>query len=160
MATISSTKFKIESITGNSFGATNLGFKIIGTDTKKYPYASVMYFYMNGATSGCGLGVLGSWSSYVKKLKEDKELREIFIEKVKETCKTHSWFCVIATLGESWLGGAADGCCATKSDKTKKSNYEDFIEGMGFKEVDHFINLLHSKSHRQKIYIAKVRDLK
>lgn len=111
--------------------------------------ASILNFSMNGCASGCGLGILGGWVYAMAKIKADEQLRNKVIEHIKKVAKSKNWSCLIVSLGETWL----------KKDGTK-SEYEEFIESMGFKEVHVFMNLQHTLTHRQKIFVVDSHDLK
>lgn len=97
----------------------------------------------HGMASGCGLGLMGQWSTYIDYL-NNKEVKPVFERLIETLSKQYGWAALIATVGDNALQGG------------NRTKHMDFIESLGFKEVDEFFNFrLHPVTHRQKIYLKK-----
>lgn len=99
-----------------------------------------------GMNTGCGLAMMAQWTGDIEYLDTD-EMRKIFIELIDRVCQYHKFSAIIATLGDNILK-RKDG-----------PRYLKFIEDIGFKEVDEFVNSLrHSSDHKQKIFVKKFKQ--
>jgi hypothetical protein len=109
---------------------------------------------MHGAASGCGFGIIGSWCAFVGYLEtykhiNTKQATAFFVETIRKIALTNHWHCLLVTCGGYYLG--KDGF---------PSKHEKWIQSIGFKEVDKFINLRDGPTHIQKVYTCHTKDLK
>lgn len=105
-------------------------------------------FGLTFSPTGCGLGLFSGFT-YSANGKLSKEEREKFVICLKGECETLRFYCLIATLGDTYI-----------SKTSTPTNYEDFLSDLGFKEIHCYGNLCHGTGYNQKIYKLDINDLK
>lgn len=107
-------------------------------------------FIITQSPTGCGLGTFAGWStSKVINFISPSDNRTILVNAIKREAQISNLYCLIATLGDTYIG--KNGV---------KSNYENFIEELGFKERHSYANKNHGTGYQQKIYTCETSDLK
>lgn len=148
MTTKSETKkpelVSVTNVVNNSYYKNQVSIRI------KAPYGYVMVdalIEMHGLSTGCGIGTMSGWAAYFIYINND-ETTKFLIEEIKKAAGTR-WYCLIATLGQVYLGT-----------KESPSVHEKWLEQRGFKECFDYINKVHSPTYHQKVYMVEIKDLK
>lgn len=128
----------------------SMSYQVDKVPATKYQNKITLSFSLQSCVSGCGLGIFGQFIGIISTLKINTKLRNQFVETVKRKATQHGWHSLIATLGDTY----------TSKKGEPPTDYEEFIDSMGFKQVHIFANLVHSASYMQRIYVCDTKDLK